>query len=128
MAQRTNKEYAIALYQVTQQAPASALDAVLKNFVQVLYKDQKLRHAGAIIAEFEAYAKKQAGVVSIAITSARELDTSTIQIIKKIFGEKVEATEHIDENLIGGFVVREENKIFDASLKTQLTKLKLSLM
>ena len=80
-----------------------------------------------IIKEFIAYAKKQEGIVSLAVTSARELDSKTLEKIKSAFGDNVESTESIDASLIGGITVRTSDKIFDASLKTQLIRLKQSL-
>lgn len=127
MARQTNKDYAIALYQITQNLKGAELNQVLQNFVGILFRAQKLKQAPAIIAEFEKYAKKQAGIVHIAITSANTLDDNTIAAVKATFGKNVEATTAIDTSLIGGVVVQEENKIFDASLKMQLKKLKLSL-
>ena len=128
MAKSTNYDYAVALYDVTEHLKGKELDAALTNFVSLLFHDQKLKQASSIIAEFEKYAKKKAGIVSIEITSARELDDKTISHIKKAFGDKVETTQKINESILGGIIVREENKIFDASLKTQLSKLKSSLI
>ena len=89
--------------------------------------DRKLRQADAIIREFEAYAKKQDGVVGIEITSARKLDKATLNLITKAFGEKVEAVESVDEGLIGGMRVKMEDRILDGSIRTHLMRLKQQL-
>ncbi len=128
MSKLTNKEYARALYECAQGLKGSELDAALEAFARMLFRDQKLKQAAKILTEFEQYAKRHEGIVSLKITSARELDGKTLESIKKMFGEKVEAVTQVDPQIIGGVIVHDENKIFDASLKTQLNKLKQSLV
>ncbi len=128
MSKNSNREYAIALYNATKDVKGKALEGVINNFIQVLFRDQKLKKVYAIISEFELFAKKQQGIVSIDITSARELDKNTLATIKKSFGSDVEATTVVDPRLLGGIIVQEESTIFDGSLKTQLQKLKQSLI
>ena len=81
-----------------------------------------------IISEFEKYSKKQAGIIEIEIQSARKLDEKTLSGIKRVFGDNVEASESIDESLLGGVRVRTEDKILDGSLKTQLKNLRRDLV
>ena len=120
----STKDYAVALHESTQGLKGKDLHEVIHNFVALLAREQKLKQAEKIIAEFVAYAKKQEGIRDISISSAHELDTKAINAIKKSFGEKVEATHVVDESLIAGFVVKTDDKIFDASLQKQLVKLK----
>lgn len=127
MKKNTPQAYARALYDLTQGKTGAALEKVMQNFVAILARDGKLRKANAIIEEFIHYARAQAGIVEIEIKSARELPSATINHIKKSFGEKVEATSVVKENLLGGVVVQSADKIFDASLITQLNNLKTKL-
>ena len=126
MKKNTTKDYATALYDATYGLKGKDLREVIYNFVKLLAREQKLKQAERIIAEFAAYAKKQEGIQDIAIASARELDGRMINEIKKTFGDKVEAAHTVEENLLGGFVVKTADKIFDASLKMQLQRLKQS--
>ena len=123
----SNKQYAEALYEITTTFSGSQLTDALKKFVTILAGNQKLKQAKNIIAEFEKYAKKKAGIVSIEVKSARKLDSSTLDNIKKQFGNQVEAVETIDESLLGGITIQTEDKILDGSLKTQLRKLNENL-
>ena len=127
MAKTSNKQYAEALYEVTLNLKGSDLNNAIKSFAEILVRDHKLKQAGNIIIEFEKFTKKQEGVVEIEITSARELDSKTVDQIKQVFGEKAEAITKVDENLIGGVKVRLEDKILDGSIKTQLKSLKQQL-
>lgn len=123
----SNKQYAIALYEVTKDLDDADLSMAIENFVRVLGRDHKLSHVGAIIAEFERFAKKQEGVVSIEITSASQLDEAVIGKIKQVFGDKVEAVANVDKSLMGGVSIRIEDKILDGSISTQLQNLKQQL-
>jgi len=124
----SNKQYAVALYEATKDLNDKDLSQVVKDFVLLLAKDYKLKKANNIIAEFVKYAKKQEGIMDIEITTARKMDKEVIEQIKKVFGEQTEAIEKVDENLLGGIVIKTEDVILDASLKTQLQKFKTNLL
>ena len=123
----SNRQYAKALYNVTQELSGADLSTAITNFVGLLAKNHSLSQASSIISEFESYAKKQEGVMSIEITSAQELDSKTTAMIKKIFGERVESVENVDPSLIGGVSIKTEDKILDGSVRAQLTQLKQQL-
>lgn len=120
----SNKQLAIALYEATKGLVASDLKKALVEFVAILARERKLKKADYIIAEYVKYAKVQDGVRQIEITSARELDDKVLNHIKKAFGDKVEAEVKVDASLLGGVRVKTDDKILDASLRTQLNKLK----
>lgn len=124
----SSKQYAIALYNTLRDISDKQLSSTLKEFAAMIARDHKLSSANKIIEEFIHYAKKQDGVQEIEITSAHELDEKTIAKIKKSIGEKVEAKVKIDESILGGIKIKIEDKILDASLKTQLLKLKESII
>ena len=128
MAKNTPKQYAIALHKTTAGLTGKSLEEALKQFVILLAKDHRLKQADTIIAEFIKYSKKEEGIMEIEITTAGNLDEKTINNIKKSFGEKVEATIKIDKTILGGIKIKTEDRILDASLKTQLLKLKESIV
>lgn len=125
---KTPHEYAKALYQVTRGLSDGDREQVIKNFVVLLSRHGQLQRADQIIEAFERYAKRQEGVVEIAITAAHPLEGKTVREISGIFGKKVIATTKTDKTLLGGVVIRTIDKIFDGSLKTQLKKLAQSMV
>ncbi len=127
MKKNTAKDYAAALFEATEKTTGDTLKKTVAEFARILFKNQQLKQSDKIISEFIKYAKKQSGVTDIEITAARKLEAATLKEIKGHFGGQVEVVEKIDKELIGGFVVKTEDKIFDGSLKTQLSKLKQSL-
>ena len=128
MKKVSNKQLAQALYQITVDAKGEKLHRAIAEFAKLLARARKISRAENIIAEFEKYSKKQAGIMEITVQSARKLDEKTMNQLKKVFGDEVEASESIDESLLGGVRVRTEDKILDGSLKTQLNQLKQSLV
>lgn len=120
----SNKQLAVALYEATKGAKPSDVSKILSGYVKLLFRARKLSKAEYIINEFVKYAKRQEGIQQIEITAARELDEKIVAVIKKAFGAKTEAELKVDESLIGGVMIKTEDKILDASIKTQLNKLK----
>jgi len=100
----------------------------IEAFIALLQKNQSLNKLPYIIKEFEIYSDKVQGNEKAVIKTARELPKSSIEEIKKFLSLKGEVKVKMDENILGGVVVQVGNKIFDASLKTQINKLKQQLI
>lgn len=128
MAKNSVRDYAVALFEITAGLKGAALERALEEFVKLLYRKQKLKQADRIIAAFLDYGRAQEGVVLIDVTSARALDEADLKKIKKSFGTKVEATEKVNPTLLGGFVVKTKEAIFDGSIAKQLQRLKQALV
>lgn len=128
MKKQSNRQFAKALYKITKDLPKKELPAVMHQFAVILQKYNKLKKADYIIEEFIKYAKKQEGTKTITVESATELTGSTLTKIKKMFGDQSEVMENINKNLLGGIKIKVDDMVYDASLKTQLIKLKQSLI
>lgn len=127
MAKLSNKDYAIALYDVTKELKGAELLKMIKIFAEFLFRKGVAKQADAIINEYIKYNKKQSGIIDIEISSARHLTPKTVAQIKDVFGDKVESNEKIDESLLGGIKIKTENMIFDGSLRKQLQLLKQNI-
>lgn len=124
----TNKQYAQALFEATKDLKGEKISETIKKFVLLLARQHKLKRAEQIIVEYEKRVKKENGEIGIIIKSARKLEKTLIEKIGGIFGKKVETKEEVDASLLGGIVVRTEDKILDGSLKTQLASLRQKLI
>jgi F-type H+-transporting ATPase subunit delta len=80
---------------------------------------------------FRALLARHRGARQVEIVSARPLDKKQLDAIlaglAKSLGDKIDPVTHVDESLIGGFVVRAGSRQFDASLRSKLDSLKLAL-
>jgi F-type H+-transporting ATPase subunit delta len=117
-------QYAKILYGMMDGEDVEDIDRVLEAFIKYLKGEHALSKMDYIIREFEKYANSKQGVVEIDITSARKLERDEIDQISKKFGKSVRATNIVDESILGGVIIREGNEIFDASISTQLKRLK----
>lgn len=123
---RGNKFYAQSLFEALKGLKPGESKEVIKNFVAFLVKNHKIKKAAQIVEEFEKIAKAAEGIRDAKITLSRKVDEKTIDKIKNVIGAKIEEKLIFDEGILGGFIVEMEDKIIDASLKTQLQKLKQS--
>lgn len=125
------KKYALALYESVALEEGS-IENLLKNFVKILAKNNDLSKAKKIEIEFNKIWNKKKGIVDANIISAKKTDKETLEIIenyiKKISGSpNVNMQEEIDKDMIGGIIIKYEDKILDGSLRTSLKTLKEKL-
>jgi F-type H+-transporting ATPase subunit delta len=125
------KKYALALYESVA-LEEGAIENLLKNFVKILVKNNDLSKAKKIEIEFNKIWNKKKGIVDANIISAKKTDQETLEIIenyiKKISGSpNVNMQEEIDKDMIGGIIIKYEDKILDGSLRTGLKTLKEKL-
>jgi len=70
-------------------------------------------------------------IVKAKLTTAISLDENLkkqfLKVANDATGKKVDLTEEVDEDLIGGYVLRFEDSQIDASVKTRLNKIKQQL-
>ncbi len=128
MAKLTPKQLSVALWQATKDKKGDDLSIIIKNFSALLARKRMLKKTGLIIENFVKYSKQQQGVEFLEVISARPLSEKTIESVKKLFGDKVELKTKINSSLIGGIIIKTQDKIMDASLKTQLNKFEQSLV
>lgn len=128
MSKNTPRQLAVALYEVTKKLDGKDQQKAIQNFSKLVASSHQLKQVDKIIEEFIRYGKKQEGITQIEVTSAQELDEKMLEKIKKYFGNQVEASVQIDPDLLGGIKIKTDDKILDGSLKTQLKKLKESII
>lgn len=128
------KQYAVALYETLAGLSREKTDFVIGNFVKFLVKNNILRSAPQIINHFQKYANKKEGVVELKIKTPHKFKSETIAEIKNALPgllnkkiEKINVTEEIVENLIGGFILECDDFIFDSTIKNKLKIIKNNL-
>lgn len=100
-------------------------------FIDLITRNRREYMLVEIAQSFSAQLKAYCGIVPITLISAVQLDNVTKE---KIF-DKVRASvtgvleinEIIDPSLIGGFIIRMDDKQIDASISSQLSNLKQRL-
>ena len=109
---------------------AKAAD-ITRRFVGVLAERLRLFVLAEIIDAFDRLLAARRGEVRAEVVSASKLSENQLGAIraalKKVVGGIVKLDVRIDEDLIGGLVVRVGSRMVDASLKTKLERLHLAM-
>lgn len=81
--------------------------------------------ADSFIAEYNKSNKIESATVTTAVALTPELETKVLAKVKELTGStNVTLTNEIDESIIGGFVLRVGDTQYNASIASQLGKLK----
>ena len=77
---------------------------------------------------FDELWRQENQLLPVEITSAIELDKQTVKQIGDRIGEetgqKIELSERVDPDILGGLVVRVGNSIIDSSIRSRLDSLR----
>jgi F-type H+-transporting ATPase subunit delta len=104
------------------------IEELTKRFYILLSQKRREKYLEGIARQFIAKYKKHHNIIVIEIRSAvplnKELKEKIVAIIETRSNRTVELIEIIDKSLIGGFIVSDEGRRYDASLTTTIKKLK----
>jgi F-type H+-transporting ATPase subunit delta len=82
------------------------------------------RYLAQIARNFISMAREHLGITEVTLTTAIEPEPALKEkisgVISSTFDTKIELHEVIDPDIIGGFIVRIEDKLFDSSVRNKL--------
>jgi len=105
------------------------VNAITAKFIELVVKKKRESNLPEIFETFTKLYYKHNNTIEATVTTATGI-TATIQkqfesVIQKATGsKKIKYDVVIDKNILGGFILRFEDKIYDASVKGKLDKLK----
>ena len=106
--------------------------ALIENFIHVLAEKKRLALFPAISELFEENLAKEAGYLSLVVTSAFSMDdnqkSQTKEKLSKQLKSDLEIDYKVDASLIGGLLVRSGNWVMDGTIKGKLQRLKSALI
>jgi F-type H+-transporting ATPase subunit delta len=101
------------------------------KFLELIAKNGREAILPDIAMAFEVQLKAFKGIIPITLVSAKKLDdavkTSILAKVQAYVTGTLEVTEEIDDSLIGGFIVKMDDQMIDASVASQFTELKQRL-
>lgn len=126
------KQYALSLYSALIGKDVKEQEAVIKDFVSLLGRNGDFFLAEKIIERFEKVFNENEGIYEAQVFSARELPAKDLDFVKDFIkkesgAEKIILSKAIDEDILGGFVVKFGDKILDASLLKNIDDLKVQM-
>ena len=103
-------------------------DPVVLNFLKLLVEKHRMPVIFRVRATFDALWEEENRLLPVAITSAVELDESTVtqlgDQISKQTGRRVDLSAHVEPDILGGIVVQVGNSVLDASVRNRLQQLR----
>ncbi len=100
----------------------------LVNFLELLAEKHRMPAIFRIRQTFDDLYAKHNKRLDVTVTSAVELDPSVVERvgeeIERQTGQNVELHSAVDENILGGLVLRVGNMVLDASLRNRLEKMR----
>ena len=85
----------------------------------------------AMVARFEDLVRQHRGVALAEVRTALPLDAEQrgdlVERLRGLTGEQIEINEIVDESLIGGIAVRIGDRLYDASVRNRLERLRARL-
>ena len=103
-------------------------DDIVENFLGLLVEKHRMPAVFRIRDRFERMWQEENKVLPVQITSAIELDKSTVSGIGDRIGEKtgrkVELSSAVDPDILGGIILQVGNNVLDASIRNRLENLR----
>jgi F-type H+-transporting ATPase subunit delta len=102
------------------------------NLVRLLIQNKRLDLVPLIAEQYEILRTEHEGLADVDVTaaaplSAHQLDNLADALTRRL-GRRVRLHTHIDESLIGGFVIRTGDLVIDGSVKDRLSRLSSALV
>ena len=101
------------------------------TFLKVLSKNKRFQKTVDIISQFKNINAQKRGDVLADITSAEKLSNEQQDNIKAqlrtILGDKLSLSYKVDEQIIGGLIIKVGSKMIDTSLSNKINKLKIAM-
>ncbi|MFV0590093.1 MAG: ATP synthase F1 subunit delta [Draconibacterium sp.] len=110
----------------------SKVDSLTLNFLLLIIENKREAFIPGICRNFLELSKKDQNIKSAILTTASEVNAATVEKIKVLLEKELNATielsTHINQEILGGLVLRLDDKQYDASVASQLRKIKQNLL
>jgi F-type H+-transporting ATPase subunit delta len=117
---------------ITDLGEKAGIDKLVTNFVSIAIELGKFKTLLKSKESILRRLREASGVSRAEITfgeNPSESDLKTIvEGLERLTGNEVEIEVKIDPTIIGGIIVRVEDRVFDGSIKTQLERIREALM
>lgn len=125
----TVKQYAQSLMEVLESTAPKQQDRVIDNFISILQTNGDSAAYEKIVTEVEKLMSENAETSKVTITTAGDTNVTPalLKELNQFSKSKMEVTKVADEEILGGVVIRVDDTLIDASLKTQLDNLEENL-
>lgn len=111
-----------------EQTFAGKVSGLVRNFVAVLAQKRREVYLGAIAREYTALADEALNRVEVEVRSAAPLSPDTLVDLQHRLGarlgKQIKFVTTVDQDLMGGLVIRVGDVLMDGSVRTRLKRMK----
>lgn len=98
------------------------------NFITLMFTHGRGEFLSAAARNFIDITRRHRGIRQVTVTTAVPVDERTKKEMAELIAghkaESIEFNEHVDESIIGGFVLRVDDSYIDASVRNRLNRFK----
>lgn len=107
--------------------PKSSTDLTVK-FLHIITKKNRESFIDLIASDFIELYKELHNIKTVYLKTTASLNEETIEKIREIISQelhsKIDLKQSLDSKLIGGFIIKSGDKVFDSSILGKIEKLK----
>lgn len=119
------------ILEIVLEISGDAFDQQVQNFIRILSHYRRLSAVPQIAKQYESLRAEEEGIIEAELETAYPIDEQQQQKIaaalQQRLGRKIRLFSTVDENLIGGAIIRAGDWVVDGSIRARLDKLASSL-
>jgi F-type H+-transporting ATPase subunit delta len=108
------------------------VEKITLSLIDLMVKNGRESYLPAVARNFIHETLKYKGITESVLTTAVKVDAKVkkqmTELISEVYSTKVELVEKIDQEIIGGFILRIDDNYIDASIRNKLRKIKKELL
>lgn len=122
----TAEQYANSLVDALSNIPVSRHNRLIKNFVDMVKKNQDQSESKKIVSSVQAALYDQSSVYKIYLTSKIPITNldSLAKKIQSLFSQKIELHNATNDKILGGIIINLPDTKIDLSINSKLAKVK----
>ena len=99
-------------------------EVLAKSMAEYLQAEHRSNELDLIMRHVRELRRKRDGITEADVTTAFPVDSSTVAVIKEIFGQHMIINKIIDKRVIGGVRVETNEEYLDLTVRNRLNQLK----
>jgi F-type H+-transporting ATPase subunit delta len=107
------------------------VERITLSFIDLVVRNEREVFLPAMARAFKHETKQYKGITESVLTTAEKVNIGirkqVSDLITEIFKTKVELSEIVDKDIIGGFILKIEDNYIDASVRSKLRKIEKEL-
>jgi F-type H+-transporting ATPase subunit delta len=118
--------------QVLKRVFAGKINQILMNALGVMNNKGRLGILSEVAQNYQDLLDEERGKIEVDVTVAQKLSNEELEQVRRRVGEALKKDviihQYVDDSIIGGLIVRVQDKLIDASVRTQLQMIKQQML